>query len=167
MSVDATVGMHLPKRALFDCQRLLQQVRRFGIAFLVNQRPRQNRQIRRRLGIILAVPRLHDVQRLAVVLLRCGVVSRVQLDRAQVDQDFGHAWMPFAVDLFIHCQSALVDRFGLFIMPCIKMRVRQFVQTIRKVHGFRAWSRIKLYGLLQNRDGLVVGAAIFQHSSER
>ena len=116
--------MDFSERAFLDCQRLLQQVVGLSEAILMNQRAGEDRQVGGRLGIVLAVPRLDDVQRLPVVSFGIGVMPEIEPDGAEVDQDIGHARVAVAIDLAVHAEHALVDRFGSLVMAGIEIGAR-------------------------------------------
>ena len=75
--------------------------------------------------------------------------------------------MTFAINFLVHFQHALVLNRGNFVMPGVEMRIGQLMQAIRGIDRRGIWRRVRMYGLLQDGDSLIVFAAIGQHRAQR
>src|SRR6266849_2990730 len=82
--------VHRSVYALQNCERLLQQIGGFVVAFLIGKRLPEDGHCVRGFRMNLAVPRLHNVQRLAVELFGSAVISLLELNRAQIDEGVRH-----------------------------------------------------------------------------
>src|SRR3984957_7701265 len=159
-------GMSLAEGAFLDSEGWLEEVGGVVIAFLINERAGEYRQIDRSLGIVLAVPALHDVERLAIVLLGFGVMTQVVADGAEINVNVGDERVTIAINFLIHFENALIEDRGDFVMTGVEMGVGQLVQAVSGIRRRGIWRGVEADGLFEHGDGLIVGAAIGKDGAE-
>src|ERR1700685_1005285 len=125
--------MRVSVDALFNAERLPQQVSRLVESPLRIQRPAEEGHHRGSLRMVLAIKILNYVQRLTVVAFGFGVMSPLALDGAEVYQILGDVGMALTVKFAIHRQYAQVQRVGNVEVSRIELGVRQFGQALGKI----------------------------------
>ncbi len=152
--------MHWPIDALLNAKCLVQHVSRLVESSLSIQRPAEDGHQRSRFGVVFAVEATDDVQRLTIVAFSFGVMAPLALDRAEVDQILGNIGMALAIELAIHGQSSLIQRFRDVQVSSVEVRVRQFAKAHREIGRYPARRGLNSHRFIEYRDGLAVGPPI-------
>src|SRR5439155_9151338 len=115
-----------------NTERFFQQGRSFIELVLGYEGACKDCDLRRGFGVIVAVKRARDVQRLPVEAFSVRVMPLLELNGAKIDEIVGNVGMTLAVELPVHCKNTLVQGFRHGIVSDVKMAVGQDSESLRE-----------------------------------
>ena len=116
--------------------------------------------------MILAIPSLIDLERLAVILLGIRIMRPFKLDRSQVDQIVRHQRMPLAENLAVQRQRA-GSGVAHVIMPGVELSVRQLLHGGGKLGARGRDTFFQAHRFIEQRNRFVVIAPRLDHLPQR